>query len=184
MIIQLNPPIPVTTPKGKALAILLVDYGIEADLQWVCFQDKNGECWQWKNTQIRAQKNITHGRDYISPFYQPEDVAFKNDEQEDEEDDYEDNDDEIDKLELEISFLKNSNFKLVQQNHDLTKKSEETTDYLNKTSNSRANLSDYILHIISHKKIVKHEKENAIRILKNNGVCESDIKVFGMVKID
>lgn len=65
MIIQLNPPIPVTTPKGKALAILLVDYGIEADLQWVCFQDKNGECWQWKNTQIRAQKNITQMKKFL-----------------------------------------------------------------------------------------------------------------------
>lgn len=75
--IQLNPTIPVITPKGKAIAHFLIDNGIESDLQWVCFQDSNGECWTWKNPDVRAQKNITHGRDYISPFYNPEDVALK-----------------------------------------------------------------------------------------------------------
>lgn len=59
---QLNPPIPVTTPKGRALAHLVIDYGIEHDLLWVCFQDETGECWTWSNRDIRAQKNITIGR--------------------------------------------------------------------------------------------------------------------------
>lgn len=61
MIVQLNPPIPVMTPKGKALAQLVIDYGPEHDLLWVCFQD-DGECWTWDNTKIRAQTNVTMNR--------------------------------------------------------------------------------------------------------------------------
>ena len=62
MILQLNPPIPVTTPKGAALAHVLIDYGPEHNLIWVCFNDSNGECWSWSNSDIRIQKNITLGR--------------------------------------------------------------------------------------------------------------------------
>lgn len=62
MILQLNPPIPVETPKGKALAQLVIDYGPEHDLLWVCFQDDTKECWTWGNQQIRAQTNITMNR--------------------------------------------------------------------------------------------------------------------------
>ena len=59
---QLNPPLPLNTPKGSALAHLVIDYGPEADLIWVCFQDDTGECWSWANPEIRAQKNVTMGR--------------------------------------------------------------------------------------------------------------------------
>lgn len=61
MILQINPPIPVKTPKGNALAQFLIDYGPEHDLLWVCFQD-NGECWTWDNSKIRAQTNVTMNR--------------------------------------------------------------------------------------------------------------------------
>ena len=64
MLLQLNPPIPVTTPKGKALAHVLIDLGAEHDLIWVCFQDQTGECWSWGNRDIRAQKNPTMGRTF------------------------------------------------------------------------------------------------------------------------
>lgn len=60
-LLQLNPALPIETPKGKALAQVLIDYGPEHDLLWVCFQD-NGECWTWNNKEIRAQTNITMGR--------------------------------------------------------------------------------------------------------------------------
>ena len=63
MIIQLNPPLPLTTPKGKAFAHFLIDYGQESSLLWVCFQDDTGECWTWRNYDIRLQLNITMGRD-------------------------------------------------------------------------------------------------------------------------
>lgn len=61
MILQLNPSIPVKTPKGNALAMMVIDYGPEHDIIWVCFLN-NGECWSYKNSEIRGQTNITMGR--------------------------------------------------------------------------------------------------------------------------
>jgi hypothetical protein len=65
-ILQLDPPIPVITPKGDGYANLLIDYGPEYNLLWVCFLDDSGECWTYDNTQIRAQKNVTMGRTFVS----------------------------------------------------------------------------------------------------------------------
>ncbi len=62
MLIQLNPPIPLETPKGKGQAHCLIDYSIEQDLMWVVFLDSNGECWTFRNSDIRAQRNLTIGR--------------------------------------------------------------------------------------------------------------------------
>jgi len=62
MIKLLNPPLPLITPKGNALAHMVIDYGIEHNLLWVCFQDDTGECWTWDNIHVKAQKNITYGR--------------------------------------------------------------------------------------------------------------------------
>ena len=62
MVTRIDPPIPLLTPKGKALAHFLIDYGFEHDLYWICFQDETGECWTWNNKDIRAQNNITAGR--------------------------------------------------------------------------------------------------------------------------
>lgn len=65
-VIRINPPIPLMTPKGRALAHFIIDNGIENDLMWVCFQDDTGECWTWENAQIRARVNHTAGRKRIS----------------------------------------------------------------------------------------------------------------------
>jgi hypothetical protein len=62
MILQLNPQIPVRTPKGNAQAFLIIDYSEEHDLKWVVFQDDTGECWAWSNKEIRAFPNATMGR--------------------------------------------------------------------------------------------------------------------------
>ena len=62
MILQLNPPLPVTTPKGKGIAHLVIDYGMELNLIWTVFIDATGEVWSFQNSEIRAQKNITMGR--------------------------------------------------------------------------------------------------------------------------
>lgn len=62
MMLQLNPPIPLETPKGKALAQILIDYGAEHHLIWVCFQEDTREIWCWPNNEVRAQTNITMGR--------------------------------------------------------------------------------------------------------------------------
>lgn len=60
--IQLNPPLMLITPKGKAVAHFLIDYGLESDLLWVCFQQDTGECWTWNNKHIRIDNNITIDR--------------------------------------------------------------------------------------------------------------------------
>lgn len=62
MIIQLNPPIPLKTPKGEGLAWFMIDYGQEFDNMWVVAIDKNGEIWTFQNREVRAIKNITMGR--------------------------------------------------------------------------------------------------------------------------
>lgn len=68
MILQLDHPIPLISPKGKCLCHFIIDEGIEHHIKWVCFQDDTGEIWTWSNIDIRAQKNITYGRDFISPL--------------------------------------------------------------------------------------------------------------------
>jgi hypothetical protein len=62
MITQLNPPIPVVTPRGKGFAHMVIDYGVEHNLLFVVFQNDTGECWSWRNQDIRAQNNITMSR--------------------------------------------------------------------------------------------------------------------------
>jgi hypothetical protein len=62
MFTQLNPPIPLETPKGAGLAYGVIDYGPDYDLLWVVFDDATGECWTWRNPQIVGVKNVTHGR--------------------------------------------------------------------------------------------------------------------------
>jgi hypothetical protein len=61
-IIQLNPPLPLNTPKGSALAHFLIDLGPEHNIQWVCFQDDTGQCWTWMNSDVRAPRNVTMHR--------------------------------------------------------------------------------------------------------------------------
>ena len=51
MLLQLNPPIPLVTPKGKGFAHLVVDYGQEHDLIWTVFIDETGECWSFRNQE-------------------------------------------------------------------------------------------------------------------------------------
>lgn len=60
--LQLNPPLPLKTPKGDGLAHFVIDYGPEHDLVWVVFIDRTGECWSFSNSSVRAVKNITMGR--------------------------------------------------------------------------------------------------------------------------
>ena len=68
MIIQLNPPLPFYTPKGSAIAHFLIDMGPEHNIQWVCFQDDDGECWTWQNSDVRAVNNVTMHRTNVKKF--------------------------------------------------------------------------------------------------------------------
>jgi len=59
---QLNPPIPMNTPKGEGFAHVMLDYGPESDLYWVVLITDTGEIWTYANRYVRASKNITLGR--------------------------------------------------------------------------------------------------------------------------
>jgi hypothetical protein len=60
--LQLNPPLPMNTPKGEGFAHFLIDYGPESDLYWTVFITETGEIWTFANREVRASKNITLGR--------------------------------------------------------------------------------------------------------------------------
>lgn len=60
--LQLNPPLPLNTPKGEGFAHFLIDYGPESDLYWTVFITETGEIWTFANREVRASKNITLGR--------------------------------------------------------------------------------------------------------------------------
>ena len=62
MITQLNPPLPLHTPKGDGLAHFVIDYGPESDLLWVVFMDKDGACWSVPNPEVRMKFNWSVGR--------------------------------------------------------------------------------------------------------------------------
>jgi hypothetical protein len=59
MILQLDPLIPLETPKGKAMAHFLIDPGDEHYLVFVCFIDETGEQWSFRNDEIRLSRNLT-----------------------------------------------------------------------------------------------------------------------------
>ena len=67
-ITQLNPPLPLRTPKGDGLAHMVIDYGPEHHLMWTVFMDATGECWTFPNPEVRAAPNITMGRPTVSPL--------------------------------------------------------------------------------------------------------------------
>jgi hypothetical protein len=56
MFTQLNPPIPVYSSHGPALAYGVIDYGPDHDLLWVCFTRSNG-VWCLRNEAITPVEN-------------------------------------------------------------------------------------------------------------------------------
>lgn len=68
--IQLNPPIPLSTPKGSGRAVVLIDRSEDHDLEWVCFMDATGECWTFSNRDVRQVENFTMKRG--TPAAKPE----------------------------------------------------------------------------------------------------------------
>ena len=62
MITQLNPPLPLHTPKGTGWAHFVLDHGVESDLMWVVFLDEDGACWTIPNSEIRMAWNWSLGR--------------------------------------------------------------------------------------------------------------------------
>ena len=60
--LQLNPELPLITPKGKGRAFLVIDYGEDHDLLFVCFVNASGEIWSFRNSEVRQVENETYGR--------------------------------------------------------------------------------------------------------------------------
>lgn len=58
---QLNPALPLDTPKGPAYAHLVIDYSQEHYLLFVCFLVESGECWVFPNRDVKLQRNQTMG---------------------------------------------------------------------------------------------------------------------------
>jgi hypothetical protein len=62
VLVQLNPPLPLETPKGSGWAHFVIDYGPESALLWVVFMDADGACWTVQNAEVRMSYNWTMGR--------------------------------------------------------------------------------------------------------------------------
>lgn len=76
--LQLDPPIPMTTPKGEGFAHILLDYGPESDLYWTVLITETGEIWTYANRHVRAAKNITLGRTHPAiPGEAPGTIPFR-----------------------------------------------------------------------------------------------------------
>jgi hypothetical protein len=68
MMLQLDPPIPLVTPKGPGYALLVVDYSQEHHLMWVVALDDGGEIWMFENPKVRVYSNYTLGRTAAKDF--------------------------------------------------------------------------------------------------------------------
>jgi hypothetical protein len=62
MMLQLDPTIPMMTPRGSGYALFVVDYSQEHHLMWVVALDDGGEIWMFENPEVRVQSNFTLGR--------------------------------------------------------------------------------------------------------------------------
>jgi hypothetical protein len=65
---QLNPSLPVVTPKGKGWAFAVIDRSQEHQIEFVVAQDEGGEVWVWTQTDIRMSANKTFHRT-PDPFF-------------------------------------------------------------------------------------------------------------------
>jgi len=61
MLLRLDPPIPLQTPFGEAVAHIYSDGGLESECFWVCFCS-NGAVMEFANSEVRACRNFTIGR--------------------------------------------------------------------------------------------------------------------------
>lgn len=66
MIVQLDPPIPVDTPKGPGFCVAWIDYSQEHDTLWKVCITATGEFWDVPQSQVRGVKNVSMGRTSMS----------------------------------------------------------------------------------------------------------------------
>ena len=62
MILQLNPMLPLDTPKGLGWAFALIDYSQDHDTLFKVIITETREIWDFPQSQVRGVKNISFGR--------------------------------------------------------------------------------------------------------------------------
>lgn len=75
-ITQLSYPIHVNTPFGEAIAYFTHE-GDGDEIYWGVFQKTTGECWWWRNQEIRLRTSLSEGRPEISPIHISEKMKKK-----------------------------------------------------------------------------------------------------------
>ena len=61
MILQLDPPIWVTTPLGEGHAILVIDYGPSINTVWVVHTFDDGKVTHVDSSEVRVMGNAMYG---------------------------------------------------------------------------------------------------------------------------
>lgn len=61
MMLQLNPPIHVMTPKGEGDALLIIDYNCHVNTVWVVWQFDDGSVIHVDSSDIRVMGNAMYG---------------------------------------------------------------------------------------------------------------------------
>jgi hypothetical protein len=61
MMIQLNPPIHVTTPLGEGDALLIIDYGCNLNTVWVIHLFAEGKVSHFDSSDVRIMGNLMYG---------------------------------------------------------------------------------------------------------------------------
>ena len=67
-LLQLNPPIPLKTPLGDGLAVLVTDHGSDQELSWTVIINKGdhaGEILTYANSEVRGVDNLKIDRRVI-----------------------------------------------------------------------------------------------------------------------
>ncbi len=62
MIVQLDPTIPLDSPRGPGYAHFLMDFGQEHFSLFGVFLDQTGQFWWFSQKEVTIQLNITMGR--------------------------------------------------------------------------------------------------------------------------
>lgn len=67
--VQLNPPLPLITPLGPALAYFI--WGVDRLVWYGCFQNETGENWWFLNNHVRLCVSISDDQFSTSPIILP-----------------------------------------------------------------------------------------------------------------
>lgn len=59
--LQLNPPLWVTTPLGEGHALIIIDYGPSINTVWVCHLFESGKVVHIDSSEVRVMGNEMYG---------------------------------------------------------------------------------------------------------------------------